>query len=77
MAIKETYYLHHTATNKTMSFGPSVTSRRWRRLVKVIHNPRGKMNRNAGIFTEEIIDIAEARSLWRVMVNNGFYRTNL
>ena len=74
MAIKETYYLHHTATNKTMSFGPSFAAGE---LVKVIHNPRGKMNRNAGIFTEEIIDIAEARSLWRVMVNNGFYRTNL
>ena len=61
----QTYYLHHSATNETSSFGPVS---KFSKLIEVIHNP------SLASANSKIVDIDEARNIWSMLVGEGFKR---
>ena len=69
MVIEQTYYLHHSDTKETSSFGPVG---KFSELVEVIHNPPGKMDLEDA--SSKIVDITEARRIWTLLVGEGFKR---
>ena len=73
MVIEQTYYLHHSDTKETSSFGPVG---KFSELVEVTHGlPASRPNDPAT--KSKIVDITEARRIWTLLVGEGFYRTNL
>ena len=63
------YYLHHSATNETSSFGPVG---KFSELVEVTHGLPGKMDMVDA--SSKIVDITEARRIWTLLVGEGFKR---
>ena len=64
----QTYYLHHSATNETSSFGAFDEGA----FVEVIHNPPGKMNLRET--NTKIVKLDEGRRIWNLLVGEGFKR---
>ena len=69
MVMEQTYYLHHSATNETSSFGPVG---KFSELVEVTHGLPGKMDMVDA--SSKIVDITEARRIWTLLVANGWHQ---
>ena len=73
MVMEQTYYLHHSDTKETSSFGPVG---KFSELVEVTHGPPASRPNDAEP-NPKIVDITEARRIWTLLVGEGFKRTNL
>ena len=71
--MEQTYYLHHSDTKETSSFGPVG---KFSELVEVTHGPPASRPNDAEP-NPKIVDITEARRIWTLLVGEGFKRTNL
>ena len=71
--MEQTYYLHHSDTKETSSFGPVG---KFSELVEVTHGPPASRPNDADP-NPKIVDITEARRIWTLLVGEGFKRTNL
>ena len=68
--MEQTYYLHHSDTKETSSFGPVG---KFSEVVEVIHGlPASRPNDTAS--NPKIVDITEARRIWTLLVGEGFKR---
>ena len=70
MVIEQTYYLHHSDTKETSSFGPVG---KFSELVEVTHGPPASRPNDADP-NPKIVDITEARRIWTLLVGEGFKR---
>ena len=68
--MEQTYYLHHTATKETSSFGPVG---KFSELVEVTHGPPASRP-SASRPAPKIVDVDEARRIWGLLVDAGFNR---
>ena len=70
MVIEQTYYLHHSDTKETSSFGPVG---KFSELVEVTHGSPASRPNDAEP-NPKIVDITEARRIWTLLVGEGFKR---
>ena len=70
MVMEQTYYLHHSDTKETSSFGPVG---KFSELVEVTHGPPASRPNDAEP-NPKIVDITEARRIWTLLVGEGFKR---
>lgn len=65
--MEQIYYLHHSDTKETSSFGPVG------KCVVVTHGPPASRP-NDTASNPKIVDITEARRIWTLLVGEGFKR---
>ena len=68
--MEQIYYLHHSDTKETSSFGPVG---KFSELVEVTHGPPASRPNDAEP-NPKIVDITEARRIWTLLVGEGFKR---